>query len=742
MRFAAVRRVQVPVEVVWRVLLDHEAMSTWAPGVRVTLEREGTGSRGGVGAVRIVRAAGLTIREMVTDAVDERLLGYRCLSGLPLRDYAGEVHLTPNGNGTTVTWVLSTSARSRLVGIPVALYARIFAAALCRAATRVAAGEPTTGARSLAEAFQRTVARDPDGLALSTPDGAITRTWRQYGEQVSRTAAALHAHGVRRGDRVALMMANRPEFYPIDTGALHLGAVPFSIYNTSTATQVRWLVDSARPEVVVCDADHAPRVLAAIDGSSVKYVICVDDGVEGTTGLTAFLDAGASSFDFDAAWRAVEPEDVLTVIYTSGTTGEPKGVQLTHANMLAQVEATNRFLRAGPGDRILSFLPSAHVADRWAAHYLQICCGTTVYPLADRAQLLPAMLQVRPTMFGAVPQVWQKIRAGVLMMIAAEPDADRRAGIERAIELGRAYVRGREAGAVTAALGAAFRAADETVFAPLRAKLGLDAARVVMSGAAPVPVDVVEFFNALGIPLIDGWGMSELSCMGAFTPLDAPRLGSVGKVLPGNEVRLAEDGELLVRGPIVMTGYLGRPDLTAETIDPHGWLRTGDIARIDDDGYLFVVDRKKELLVNSSGKNLSPAAIEGRVKAATPLIAQVAAVGDGRPFVVALVVLDPDAAGQYARSRELTADPAVLAADPGIQAAVAAAIEVANGQVAEVEHIRKYTVLPEFWEPGSDVLTHTMKLRRRPIQARYADLIEALYRLPREQAVLRAGDPS
>jgi long-subunit acyl-CoA synthetase (AMP-forming) len=311
-------------------------------------------------------------------------------------------------------------------------------------------------------------------------------------------------------------------------------------------------------------------------------------------------------------------------------------------------------------------------------------------------------------------------------MVAGQPDGVRQA-MEEAFRLGRERVRAGQLGTVPAEIAAGCASAEESTFRPLRERLGLDQARIVLSGAAAIPVDVVEFFNALGVPLTDGWGMSELTCMAAITPVGELRLGTVGRAIRGVEIVLADDGELLVRGPTVMRGYLGRPDLTAEAIDPEGWMHTGDIGEIDADGYIRVIDRKKELIINSSGKNMSPANIEGAVKACSSMIAQVVAIGDDRPFNVALVVLDPDAAAQFAEARGRASDAASLAADADVLALVQDAVDRANARLSRVEQIKRFMVLPTFWEPGSDILTHTMKLRRRPIAARYAREIEQLY---------------
>ncbi|MDN2499239.1 long-chain fatty acid--CoA ligase [Nocardia nova] len=580
---------------------------------------------------------------------------------------------------------------------------------------------------TLTEAFQATVLRDPDAVALRTLGGSLEISWREYGDRVRGIAGGLAGLGVARGETVALMMTNRPEFHLVDSAAYHLGAAPFSIYNTSSAEQIAFLLSSAKPRVVVCEEQFVPVLRQAAKDSSLEYVVCIDGAPADTMALSELESASPQDFDFDAAWQAIGPDDVLTIIYTSGTTGDPKGVQITHANMLAELSATNSVMHARFGDSVVSFLPSAHIADRYGCHYLNAYVGVQVTTVADRAELLPALTEVQPTLFGAVPQMWTKMRAGVESIIAAEPEAERQAQIRGAIAAGQQYVRGRQAGQVSDEQEQAYRLLDEKVFAPMRAGLGLSRARFVQTGAAPVPEELIVFFNAIGVPLVDVWGMSELSCFATMTPEAGLRLGTIGKALPGIEITTADDGELLVRGPIVMKGYLGRPDLTAETIDADGWLHTGDIGAIDADGYVRLVDRKKELIINAYGKNMSPANIEKAVKTGSTLIGQVAAIGNNRRYNVALVVLDQDAARQYAAGRGIPADPAILAEDAEVLALVAAAVEVGNATLNRTEQIKKFRILPTFWEPGSEVLTHTLKLRRRPIEDRYRAEIEELY---------------
>ena len=382
-----------------------------------------------------------------------------------------------------------------------------------------------------------------------------------------------------------------------------------------------------------------------------------------------------------------------------------------------------------PAGRRVSYLPMAHLADRGYAHYGALLSGSEVIFVADIAQVIPAVAQFHPTVWGAVPRVWEKLKAALEAGFAAEPDEQRRAAVAGALELSSAVVRAEQAGAeVPADMRAARERADAEIFAPLRAQLGLDAVEYLSSGAAPIAPEVLEFFAALGLPICELWGMTELSLVATMNPRDAIRIGTVGVALPGLELSLAEDGELLVRGPTVMRGYRGDPARTAETIDAEGWLHTGDIAEIDAEGYVKIVDRKKELIINAGGKNMSPSNIENKIKAACPLVGSAVAIGDRRAYNTALIVLDPVAAASFlARSGEQPAAPADLASNAAIRAEVAAGIALANESLSRVEQIKRHTILAEEWQPGGEELTPTMKLRRRPIAEKYAVQIEAMY---------------
>jgi len=339
------------------------------------------------------------------------------------------------------------------------------------------------------------------------------------------------------------------------------------------------------------------------------------------------------------------------------------------------------------------------------------------------------VIDTRPTVWGAVPRVWEKLKAALEAGFAAEPDEQRRAVVARALEQALALVRAEQAGEqVAAELRAECARADAEIFSELRVQLGLDQVRYLASGAAPIAPEVLEFFAALGLSICELWGMTETSLIATINPLEAIRIGTVGLPLPGLELSLADDGELLVRGPTIMRGYRNDPERTAEVIDSDGWLHTGDIAEIDADGYVSIVDRKKELIINSAGKNMSPANIENKLKASCALIGSAIAIGDRRPYNTALIVLDPVAAASFAAAHGLAArTPGELVAEPAIQAEIQAGVERANASLSRVEQIKRHTLLPEEWQPGGEELTPTMKLRRKPIAAKYEAAIDAMY---------------
>ena len=582
---------------------------------------------------------------------------------------------------------------------------------------------PTT----LCEAFQRTATIDPDAVALRTPGDTQTLTWREYAAQVRQVAAGLSGLGVRRGGTISLMMANRIEFYPLDVGAQHVGATSFSVYNTLPAEEITYLLDNAGTKVVICEEQYVDRIRAS--AAAIEHIVCIDGSPEGTLSLDDLYAAGGDDFDFESAWRAVQPDDVATLIYTSGTTGKPKGVESTHANLLFEAFAVEAILGIEFGDRITSFLPSAHIADRMTGLYTQEVFGTQVTVVSDGRNIAAALPDVRPTIWGAVPRVWEKLKAAIEFAAVHEPDETKRQELQWGLSVARKRAAALVAGEPESQDQATqWAKADELVLSKLRERLGFGELRWAVSGAAPIPKDTLAFFIGIGIPIAELWGMSELSCIATLShPRDA-RLGSVGKLLPGLECKIADDGEFLVRGPLVMKGYRKEPAKTTEAIDADGWLHTGDILEADSDGYLRVVDRKKELIINASGKNMSPNNIENAIMAACPMVGAMVTIGDGRPYNTALMVFDADSVGPYAAQHGLAdASPAALAADLDVIARIAAGVAEGNTKLARVEQIKRFRVLPALWEPGGDEITLTMKLKRRPIAEKYAAEIEELY---------------
>ncbi|WP_016692660.1 AMP-dependent synthetase/ligase [Rhodococcus rhodochrous] len=585
-----------------------------------------------------------------------------------------------------------------------------------------------TSPSTLCEAFQTTAAAYPDKVALRTPDDSVSYTWRQYAQRVERLAAGLAGLGVNRGDTVGLMLTNRPEFHLLDTAAIHLGAVPFSIYNSLTAEQISYVLGNAGNHVMIAEEQFVPVLRQAIGDTKVEHLVCIDGTPEGTMSLDDLEAAADPSFDFEASWKAVQPSDLLTLIYTSGTTGPPKGVELTHANLLAELEATSSYLPTGPDDRILSYLPDAHIANRWGSHYSSLYSGMQITTLDDLKQAITVLPSLRPTLFGAVPQVWYKLKAAIDKTLAEESSPIKKKLALWAIDVGRKRARLQSDGKpVPRTLEVQHAVADRLVLSAIRGKLGLDQVRAAVTGAAAISPEVLEFVLALGIPCSEVWGMSETSCVVTMNRPGAIRIGTVGQAVPCAQIRIAEDGELLVSGPLLMKGYRNDPEKTADAIDSDGWLHTGDIGEIDADGYLRLIDRKKEIIVNAAGKNMSPANIEGALRAACPMLGGAVAIGNDRPYNVALLALDPDALAVFAEQHGLSGTHEELTRHPVVLESIAKSVEEANTKLSRVEQIKKYEVLPTIWEPSGDELTPTMKLKRKPIDAKYAEEIDKLY---------------
>jgi long-subunit acyl-CoA synthetase (AMP-forming) len=595
--------------------------------------------------------------------------------------------------------------------------------------TLTAATGRAVDAPTLTEALRRTAANNPDIVAVRTPDDSVSLTWAELLERVDAVAGGLAKLGVGPGDTVAIMLGNRPEFHIVDLAAVTVGATPFSIYVTYPPAEIEYLVADSGAKLAIVEQEFLPVVLEARKNlPGLEHLIVLDgEAPEGTIPL-AHVEGSNPDFDAAAAAASVSADDVLTLIYTSGTTGHPKGVQLSHHNIMFTARAIEEIIELEPGARVVSWLPSAHIAERNAHHYIPIIYAGTITCVPDPRNVLSYLPKVRPTWFFAVPRIWEKLKAGLEAMQANVPDEQSRP-LREAMEASLQRVRLRERGEpVPDELEAVVAEADETYFANVRAMLGLDQVVTVNVSAAPTPVEVIEFFHALGIELAELWGMSETCGLGTVNRPGAVKIGTVGPAAPGVEIELADDGEVLIRSECVMLGYRNDPEKTAETIDAAGWLHSGDIGQIDDDGYLTIVDRKKEIIINAAGKNMSPANIEGALKSGSPLIGQAVCIGDRRPYNTALLVLDADFSPQWAAQHGIEgATFEELATEPDVIEAVQQGVDVANAQLARVEQIKKFTIIPGDWIPGGDELTPTMKLKRKPIGAKYEAEIEAMY---------------
>jgi len=601
--------------------------------------------------------------------------------------------------------------------------------------------ERAAGDRTLCDLLGATAAGSGGAPAFSNEDGDgwQTLTWAQTRQRVLELAAGFAALGLEPGERVALMLPNRTEHVLADLAAVHAGGLAVTCYATLAPEQIAYVAGDCDARIAVLDgAGELARwqpVLAQLPG--LRTIIVRDAAAcpAGEPYLTwdEFAALGARRYAEDAdvvtgRVARIGVGDPVALLYTSGTTGDPKGVLLTHRNVGYELAAARALGMLPSEPRWVSYLPLAHIAERMFSIYLPIYTATHVHFCPDPTQLVRVVGKVRPNGFFGVPRVWEKVRAGIEALFTLEQDEGKRAAVAKAMDTGRRYVEACQYGhTMPAGLEEEFAAADAAVLAPIRGLLGLDRAEVVSSAAAPLPPEVAAFFSGLGMKILDIYGMTETT--GAFTTNtpQAFKLGTVGRPYPGMEVRIADDGEILVRGPLTTPGYLNRPDLTADLIDAGGWLHTGDIGKLDGDGFLSVVDRKKELIITAGGENIAPAAIESLL-VAHPLIGQALAYGDRRKHVVALLTLDGEVAPAWARARGI--DPgslAELAADPVVLAEVGAAVAATNERLARVQQVKQWRLLPVEWTAETEELTPTLKLRRRIVHAKYADVIDALY---------------
>jgi long-chain acyl-CoA synthetase len=586
--------------------------------------------------------------------------------------------------------------------------------------------------RTPARDFVATLGRMADQVALrwKAGDGWDEWTFADYGDRVARVAAGFRAMGISPGERIVLMMRNRPEFHVLDMAALMCGATPISIYNSSSADQVAYLAGHCHAKVaIVEDGGFLSRFQPVRDQlGDLKAIGIIERSDGGDDGDTFDLDEllGHDPADLESAAAGGEAEDLATVIYTSGTTGPPKGVALSNYNICWTVECLKASIDFDTfaGKRLVSYLPMAHIAERMTSHYQHAALGYEVTTCPEPGQVAAYAREVRPNVMFGVPRIWEKMHAGVVGALAANPEQERQFadGIAAAIPI-VARMAWDEA---TDEDKATWDFLDQVAFRPIRELLGLDQLDLAISGAAPIPADLLAWYRAIGVPLSEIYGMSESSGPMTWAPYRV-KPGTVGPAVPGVELKIADDGEVVCRGGNVFVGYLDQPDKTAEALDEDGWLHSGDIGVLDDDGYLKIVDRKKELIITAGGKNISPANLEAALKMVS-LVGQACAIGDKRPFVSALVVLDPDTAPAWAAQHGIAErDLPSLAQNELVRAEVERGVAEVMATFNNAERVKKVRVLGEEWLPDSEELTPTSKLKRRGIHEKYADEIESLY---------------
>ena len=561
-----------------------------------------------------------------------------------------------------------------------------------------------------------------------------TTTWSDYLRDVRRAARALVGLGAEPGKGVSIIGFNCPEWLIADVGAIFAGAVPAGIYTTNTPEQVRYITDHCEAKVAFAENAQQVDKFVAEQERMPRLEVVVQmlgrptDTKRGRLRVMAwddFLKLGDETPESELAARleAQKPDDVCTLIYTSGTTGDPKAVMISHTNLVWTAKAATTAVAAGPDDVMISYLPLSHVAEQILTIHTPMSLGAIVYFAESLEKLGEALQEVRPTVFLGVPRVWEKIQAKMVAAGAANPPLRKKiAAWARKVGLAAGYAEQRgEARPIVLPI------AKKLVFDKVRQRLGLDRARVCITSAAPISKDTLEFFLSLGIPLLEVYGMSECSGPATYSPPDNYRTGKCGIVIPGGELKIAEDGEVCMRGSHVFKGYLKDPEATRNTIDPDGWLHSGDIGTIDKDGFLQITDRKKDLLITAGGENIAPQVIEGQLKG-IPVVAQAVVVGDRRKFLAALVTLDPE---RVKAEAEAAGSPATTVGEAAkckiFNRHLQKQVDQVNEKLARVQTIKKFVIVPTEFSIEGGELTPTMKVKRKVVNEKYRSEIESMY---------------
>ena len=588
--------------------------------------------------------------------------------------------------------------------------------------------------------FAQQVERQGDRLAIRYKEYGVWHrvTWRQYGAEVRKVAAALLEFGLRPQENVAVLAENRPEWLYCHIGIQMARGVTVGIYPTSAPEQIKYLLQHSEARLVfVENAEQLDKILAVAGDTRLERIVVWD-----AKGLWGFKDGRVGFFDeflkpgmelaasrpevVDEALRAIGPQDTAMIIYTSGTTGPPKGAMLAHRSILWVTEAFLSVNTVTPDDEVVSYLPFAHIYENLISVFGAQRTGYVVNFVESLDTLFENLREVSPTYFASVPRIWEKLASVVELRMADSTWLKRRL-YRAAVAIGRRHARVRLAGdAVGPGLAAAYWAAQWAVLAPLKRRLGFDRTRIAVCGAAPASPELFEYYHALGIPLIEGYGQTESTGVISINRVERPRVGTVGEAIPGMEVRIADDGEILTRGPHVFKGYFKDAELTAQTIDPEGWLHTGDVGAWDGD-YLRILDRKKDIIITAGGKNITPAYIENKLKF-SPYIQDAVVIGERRRYLVALILIDEDNVIKFAQDHRIPFTTFQdLTQNPDIVRLIDDEVNKVNKTLSQVETIKKVALLPRrFYAEEGDV-TPTMKVKRRALETRYADQIVALY---------------
>ncbi len=591
---------------------------------------------------------------------------------------------------------------------------------------------------TIVDALRNNARRIPDQIALRRRIGYgwESMTWADYERAVAEVTAGLAELGVDPGLAVGIFSNNRVEWHLADLGTLANGGVTVPVYQTSSAEQVAHMLGNS--EAVMCfveNHDLAGRVLEVKDELKKLSRIVVfedDDRLDDpfVIGFAQLRAVGAARLErepglFAERADAVMPAHLATLVYTSGTTGPPKGTMVDHANIMWTLESAISLFDIGEGERLLSFLPLSHVAERMISDFAAIAVGAETWFARSMSTVAEDLRDCRPTVFFGVPRVWEKLHDAVAAKVE-ETHGLKKVVVERYVDLGERVVADQESGHVPVWEALPYEALDASIGAKIRHEIGLDEARILISAAAPIHPDLIRWFHAIGLPLIELYGQTETCGPTTSNTTDDFKIGTVGRPIPGVDVRIADDGEILVRGGNVCAGYFHNRKATAELIDADGWMHSGDVGRFDDDGYLTVTGRKKDLIITAAGQNIAPQEIEGDLRQ-HELIAEAIVVGEGRRYLTALLTLDNDALTAWAQVHHKVAAAEALTMDPDLHAEIDKFIDRVNASRSRVENIRKYRVLPHDFTIAGDELTPTLKIKRNVVCANYAALIEEMY---------------